>query len=61
MKPWQAFLITLASIAAFIAIGWGIYAYYAPRIIEEVKETQTEIVEETDTIANETKNQEINE
>ena len=61
MKPWQAFLITLASIAAFIAIGWGIYAYYAPRIIEEVKETQTEIVEETDTIANETNNQEINE
>ena len=61
MKPWQAFLITLASIAAFIAIGWGIYAYYAPRIIEEVKETQTEIVEDTDTVANETNNQEINE
>ena len=61
MKPWQAFLITLASIAAFIAIGWGIYAYYAPRIIEDVKETQTEIVEDTDTIANETNNQEINE
>ncbi|MCR5050540.1 MAG: hypothetical protein K6A36_05595 [Paludibacteraceae bacterium] len=58
MKPWQAMLTTLASIAVVCLLAWGVVYEYNKRNAIPEQQTQTVV---NDTIANETNNQEINE
>ena len=57
MKPWQATLITIVSIALLCLAGWGIYKIATRAVTDE---PQTEVVA-NDSVAAENNNQEISE